>query len=77
MKTKTPKQIHDQWLRLAKNARTAINIERVKRAAEISTRYRANIYRANGIENVNTCTDTAKCNYIWEHAATPASVYAK
>lgn len=77
MKTKTPKQIFEQWQRLARNAQTRANIERIKRATIVSRRYWDNIYNANGIADRNKSSDTARCNYIWENAATPASIYTK
>lgn len=76
MRTKTPKQIFEQWQRMARNATTRANIGRVKRAAYISRRYWDNIYKANGIADHLNCNDTEKCNEIWESAAVPASVYA-
>lgn len=77
MRTKTPLQIYEQWQRMARNARTPENIERVKRAAIISRKYWDNIYRANGMPDRLTSSDTARANYIWYNAATPASIYAK
>ena len=76
MRTKTPKQIFEQWQRMARNARTPQNIERVKAATNTTRRYWNNIYKANGIADRCKSTDTAKCNDIWEHAAKPASIYA-
>lgn len=72
MKTKTPLQIYEQWQRMARNARTPENIERVKRAAIISRKYWDNIYKANGMPDRLTSSDTARANYIWYNAATPA-----
>lgn len=77
MRTKTPKQIFEQWQRIARNATTRANIERVKRAAYITRRYWDNIYKANGITDRLNYGDTAKCNEIWNTAAVPASVYTK
>lgn len=77
MKTKTPKQIFEQWQRIARNATTRANIERAKRAAHISRCYWDNIYKANGIADRLNYNDTAKCNEIWNTAAVTASVYAK
>ena len=77
MRTKTPHQIFEQWLRMSRNATTRTNIERVKRAAEITWRYWDNIYKANGIADHYKCSDTAKCNEIYNTAAMPASIYAK
>ena len=77
MRTKTPKQIFEQWQRIARNATTRANTERVKRAAYISRRYWDNIYKANGIADRFNYGDTAKCKEIWNTAAVPASVYAK
>ena len=77
MKTKTPKQIFEQWQRITRNATTRANIERITRTADITRRYWDNIYKANGIADRLNCNDTAKCNKIWEAAAVPVSVYAK
>lgn len=77
MRTKTPHQLFEQWQRMSKNATTRANIERVKRATEITLRYCDNIYKVNGIADHYKCSNTAKCDDIWLKAATPVSIYAK
>lgn len=74
MRTKTPKQIFEQWERIKKNAATPTNIDRAKRAVDISRRYWDNIYNAHGVDGYG---DFEKSNEIWYTAAEPASVYAK
>ena len=88
MRTKTPKQINEQTLRLMK----AISIRhwngkeyeehaemlyKLKNIMKTCWCYIDNIYAANGIKNRHKTNDTAKCNDIWLNAATPVSIYAK
>lgn len=76
MRTKTPKQIFEQWKRMSRITTTRKDVERLKRAAEITRRYWDNIYAANGIKD-RMAGNTEVCNRIWETAATPISIYAK
>lgn len=87
-RTKTPKQIHKQIMRILNKiaqergrweGRTFIGAQDVIKAHSIRNtcrRYIDNIYAANGIED-RMQGNTVKCNYIYENAATPVSVYTK
>lgn len=85
MRTKTPKQIHEQWERLSDalllaswngheyaNARYNAMFEHVTEKAK---EYIHNIYALSGCDQ--RTASAARANYIWATAATPVSTYAK
>lgn len=87
MRTKTPKQIFEQWDRLSDalllkswngkdyaDARYNAMYDRIDEAAD---RYIDNIYKACGVENHLMDIRVKRCNFIWSEKAFPASVYTK
>lgn len=93
MKTKTPEQIHNQVIRIynklvdlghweGRKWIASPNMEpRMKFISSIRARYIDNIYKANNHttngHGIATSGTTTQINYIWFHAATPASIYTK
>lgn len=90
MRTKTPKQLHEQVMNILREIAlergrwegrvyTGVTAEmraRAYRVLDIYKRYVDNIYAANGIKD-RMAGNTAEYNRLWETAATPVSTYAK
>ena len=77
MKTKTAKQLFEQWCRIAhlycESGRQIVGATIVHKASAIQFRYRDNIYKHFG---VNPDDDPEDCKRIFESCAVPRSVYA-